>query len=126
MNSPNLSPADNFIIMNKSTEFHDYVVYDVLGGIPGITSSAMFGGYGIYKDGKIFAIIVDGELYFKADENTLADFKKLGSSQFTYTKKDGKKYAMNYWLLPEEIMEDRERLESWVFSASSITPNKKA
>ncbi len=111
--------------MKKSTEFQDYVVHDILGGIQGITSRAMFGGYGIYKNGKIFAIIVDGELYFKVDENTVPDFKKLGSSQFTYEKKDGKKYAMNYWLLPEEIMEDKEKLESWVFAAVSITPNKK-
>lgn len=106
--------------MKKSAEFHDYVIHDVLGGIPGITSKAMFGGYGIYKDGKIFAIIVDGELYFKVDDNTVLDFKKLGSSQFTYEKKDGKKYAMNYWLLPEEIMEDNEKLELWVGSACRI------
>ena len=112
--------------MKKSTEFHDYVVYDVLGGISGITSRAMFGGYGIYKNGEIFAIIADSELYFKVDENTVLDFKKLGSSQFTYKKKDGKKYAMNYWLLPEEIMEDKERLESWVFAATVTTPNKKS
>lgn len=106
--------------MKKSTEFHDYIVYDVLGWLDGISSRAMFGGYSIYKDGKIFAIIADGELYFKVDENTVADFKKLGSSQFTYTKKNGKKYAMNYWLLSEEIMEDKEKLELWIDSALRI------
>jgi DNA transformation protein len=29
---------------------------------------AMFGGYGIYKDGIIFAIIGYNEVYFKADK----------------------------------------------------------
>lgn len=106
--------------MKRNYEFHDYVVYDILGDIPGITSRAMFGGYGIYRNGKIFAIIVGGELYFKAGENTVTDFKKLGSRQFAYKKKDGKKYKMNYWLLPEEIMEDRERLELWIDSACRV------
>lgn len=114
--------SDNYLArrMKRNSEFHDHIVYDILGAISGITSKAMFGGYGIYKNGKIFAIIIDGELYFKVGENTVADFKKLGSRQFTYKKKDGKKYKMSYWLLPEEIMEDKEKLELWVDSACRV------
>jgi len=46
-------------------EFVTYVIEDVLGDIPGITSRAMFGGYGIYRDGIIFSLIAFNQLYFK-------------------------------------------------------------
>ena len=97
--------------MPRNQEFHDYVVGDLMADIAGITSRAMFGGYGIYQDGKIFAIIVDGELYFKGVG---------GTTQFTYSKKDGKTYKMNYWLVPAEVMEDREALADWVKRATGF------
>lgn len=34
----------------SNSDFHDYVINDLLSEIPGITSRKMFGGYGIYKD----------------------------------------------------------------------------
>lgn len=100
-----------FKSMPRNQEFHDYVVGDLMAGIVGITSRAMFGGYGIYQDGKFFAIITDGELYFKGIG---------GTTQFAYTKKDGKTYKMNYWLVPVEVMEDREALADWIERATTI------
>jgi DNA transformation protein len=99
--------------MSRNEEFHEYVMSDVFAGIPGITSRAMFGGWGIYKEGKIFAIIVEGELYFKVRDSNRSDFESRGSHPFTYENK-GKKVTMSYWLLPEEIMENREALFDWV------------
>lgn len=96
--------------MAKDKSFHDYVIYDLFGELPGITSKAMFGGWAVYKNEAIFAIIVNGELYFKVDDGNRAEFEKMESRAFVYTKHDGKPITMSYWLLPEEIMEDRERL----------------
>jgi DNA transformation protein and related proteins len=104
--------------MQRSKEFHDYIIEDVLGHIPGITSRAMFGGYGIYKDKKIFAIIAEGELYFKAHGPAdVTFFKTEGSHPFEYAKKDGKRYSMSYWLVPDGVLEDREKLEMWLEKA---------
>ncbi len=94
----------------RDQSFHDYVVYDVLGGVPGITSKAMFGGWGVYKDGMIVAIIVESELYAKVNVTTKPEFERLGSHPFTYVKKDGKQVTMSYWLVPEELLENREKL----------------
>ena len=102
--------------MKKSNEFRDYAL-DLLGGISGITSKAMFGGHGIYRNGKIFAIIADDELYFKAGEESKEFFEAEESHPFTY-KRMGKTYRMNYWLVPEKIMEDREKFAEWVDIAS--------
>ena len=100
--------------MKPSKNFHDYVMGDVFSAIPGVTSRAMFGGYGIYKDGIIFAIIAKGVLYFKADEKTQKEFKKFGSEPFVYMSHGNKLMTMSYWQLPEEVMEDHMQLEEWV------------
>ena len=108
----------------KDSSFHDFVMQDVFGDFPGITSRAMFSGWGIYKNGKIFAIIVDGELYFKVGDSNRAEFEEHGSRPFVYESR-GKKVTMSYWLLPEEIMENRDELAEWVEKALATHSEKK-
>ena len=62
--------------VRKDKSFHDYIVYDILGILTGITSKAMFGGWAIYKGGTIFGIIAGGELYFKVDDKNRLKFEK--------------------------------------------------
>lgn len=111
--------------MNKDAGFYEWVLNDLFDGLTGLTSRAMFGGYGFYLRGKIFAIIADGRLYFKADEKAIPDFKKYGSHPFHYSSKDRKAVTMGYWELPEEIMEERDLLLSWVKRAAASTKSTK-
>ena len=108
-------------------DFHDFVVGDLLAGVEGVTSKKMFGGYGLYLDGDIFAIILsEGGLYFKVDDSNRMQFEELGSEQFVYTgHKTKKSTAMPYWQLPDEILEDREQLEEWVMQSVEITRKNK-
>lgn len=57
--------------MPQDSSFKDYIVEDVLGHIDGISSRAMFGGWGIYLDKVIVGIIAEGELYLKADKGLM-------------------------------------------------------
>ncbi len=50
--------------------FVEYIL-DILSDYGNIKSRRMFGGFGIYLDKIIFAIIIDNELYFKADSNIM-------------------------------------------------------
>ena len=109
--------------MSRDAGFHEYIMNDVLGGMSSIKSRAMFGGWGIYKDGIFFALIADGELYFKVDDSNRADYEKRGSKPFIYSMRDGKKTTMSYWPLPGEIMEDRQELEVWI--GKSVKANMK-
>lgn len=109
----------------RDKSFHDYVVFDLLEEMGGIKSRAMFGGWGLYKDGMIFGIITEGSLYFKVDETNKEEYKNFGSRPFTYQNK-GKEYAMSYWLIPEEIMEDRERLFELVEQSVTINQEKES
>lgn len=105
----------------------EYIVTDVLGHIEGVTARRMFGGYGLYLDGRIFGIITsDADLYFKVDETNRATYEKVGSSPFIYDgwKSGKKKVTMPYWLVPEEIMEDRDKIERWVRQSALISKKK--
>ncbi len=102
----------------RDTGFHDYVVHDLLGTTPGISSRAMFGGWGIYHDGAIFAIMVEGEFFLKADDEGRRVFEAQGSRPFTYTTRTRPKpVAMPYWLVPGEVMEDKDIFDGWVIHA---------
>ena len=111
--------------MKKHSGFHDYVVHDALQDIHGVTSRAMFGGYGIYKNGLIFGIIINEKLYFKVDDSNKNDFASRGMKPFRYTMPSGKPYEMSYWEVPEEILENREEMREWVERAVTASRNTK-
>ena len=106
-------------------DFKDYIVEDILGHIEAVTAKRMFGGYSLYLDGKIFAMITsDTDLYFKVDDSNRAQYEKIGSKPFVYSGwKDPKRKpnTMPYWHIPEEIMEDREKIEEWVRQSATIS-----
>jgi DNA transformation protein len=85
----------------------------------------MFGGWAFYKNGAIFAIIADGELYFKTDAESRPDFERRGSRPFVYNKGKVKSTTMSYWILPAEIAEDAASLERWIERSARISGRKK-
>lgn len=103
--------------MTKDKSFHDYLLNDVFSDLSGITSRAMFGGFGFYKDGKIFGIIADGKLYFKVGDGNRSDYEEYGSKPFVYHGHKNKTTTMSYWEVPEDILEDKEKLEIWIEKA---------
>jgi DNA transformation protein len=44
----------------------------------------MCGGYGVFADGLMIAIVQDGALFLKSDEATTASFAREGQGAFTY------------------------------------------
>ena len=72
----------------------------------------MFGGAGIYRDGLMFALVADGEVYLKCDEETAARFGEAGCRPFLY-EKNGKTVEMSYRSLPDEAADDPEFLTFW-------------
>lgn len=91
-----------------SKEFVEYII-EILEPFGNIRVRKMFGGYGVYKNTLIFALIIDNELYFKADLETAKYFKSQELEPFTYQAK-GKLIALSYYKIPPEIFEDKELL----------------
>ncbi|GGY01550.1 hypothetical protein GCM10007160_31840 [Litchfieldella qijiaojingensis] len=77
-----------------------------------ITVRRMFGGYGIYHEGLMFALVSDETLYLKADEANVGDFEREGLGPFEYNK-GGKVVRIAYYQAPEELFEDHELAAAW-------------
>lgn len=73
----------------------------------------MFGGAGLYCDDLFFAIMDDGAIYFKVDDETRKAFEGRGLAPFTFEMKDGSSATMSYYNAPEEIFDDEEELRRW-------------
>ncbi len=97
--------------MIKNNEFVSYIL-DMLHDFGIVTAKAMFGGYGVYRDGIIFAIVVGDAFYIKADDSNRALFEKENFSKFSYIKK-GKECFMSYYMVPEEAIDDKSTLHFW-------------
>lgn len=73
----------------------------------------MFGGAGLYCDDLFFAIMDDGAIYFKVDDENRKAFEGRGLSPFTFEMKDGSSAAMSYYNAPEDIFDDEDELRRW-------------
>lgn len=90
-------------------------MFDSLGEV---TVKRMFGGKGIYHQGRILALEVDGEILLKADAESAPAFAEAGASQWIPDGKtrDGspKRVPMPYWSIPEAALDDPEELAPWI------------
>ena len=80
----------------------------------------MFGGFGVFLGDTMFALIADDVLYFKADDQTRADFQDAGADPFTYSR-GGKTRQMSYYTAPDGALEDTETLYPWAERAIGAT-----
>ena len=71
----------------------------------------MFGGYGVYHDSVMIALVAEGILYLKTDEETRPQFAAAGCTPCIFESK-GKTIEMSYWSAPEDAMD----------SAAAMTP----
>lgn len=92
----------------------DYIEFlqEVFDQFGPITARKMFGGYGVYHQGLMFALVADDTLYLKADAETIPLFEQEGLEPFEYDK-NGKVMKMSYYLAPEEIMDDPDLAMLW-------------
>jgi DNA transformation protein len=89
---------------------------DVFSLFGAIEARRMFGGYGIYHDGLMFALVADDVLYLKTDENSAGFFVEPGLQQFEY-EKSGRKMRMSYYAAPEEVFDDPQLAKEWASRA---------
>jgi DNA transformation protein len=85
----------------------------------------MFGGAGVYAEGTMFALVADGELYFKADEETIPAFRAAGAAPFVYGAK-GRRVVMSYWRLPDRLLDEPEELAEWARAALRVAQRSAA
>jgi DNA transformation protein len=84
---------------------------DVLATLGPVEARSMFGGWGLYQDGVMFALISGEEAYFRADDETRQDYEALGLSRFK--PRANKPMTMPYYPLPPELFDDPDMMVDW-------------
>jgi len=94
-----------------SREYLDYL-RDLFSAFAPVTTRAMFGGHGVYRDGTIIGIVIDETLYLKVDAQTRAVFEAEGCQPFVYESK-GRAVPMSYWTVPDEALDSPMEFRPW-------------
>lgn len=108
--------------MSISEEFLVYIV-DQFSGWGNVTARKMFGGAGLYRDGKMFGLIADDVAYLKVDDSNREDFLQAGSSPFR--PYPNKSTVMPYYEIPPDILESPEEMVEWAERSMAIPGKKK-
>ena len=89
-------------------------IQDLFRSVGPVAIKRRFGGKGIYVDGRIIAVELDGELMLKGDAEAGPLYEEAGSRQWTYGhSKSGKPVAMPYWPIPSGAFDDPDEAEKW-------------
>mgnify|MGYP001325806883 FL=1 len=74
-----------------------------------VKSRSMFGGFGIFVDDTMFALVVNNALHVRANDATTEQYKEAGYKPYVY-KKRGFPVVTKYFALPEAIWNNTDDL----------------
>lgn len=107
-----------------SEDAHHAFVCELFAGMGAISIRKMFGGAGVYAQGRMFALLADGVIYLKADEALQARLSAEGSAPFVWAPdtgpRAGQKVQMSYWRLPDEALDEPETAVQWGRAALAV------
>jgi len=82
-----------------------------------VRSRPMFGGYGIFTDGTMFALIDrEATLFFRADSSTKSRYEAAGSMQHN---------PMPYFEVPKNVTDDYSEFIEWAKQAVEVAHSAK-
>ncbi|NQV54726.1 MAG: TfoX/Sxy family protein [Rhodospirillales bacterium] len=94
--------------MADHSEFVNHIL-ELLEPLGAVQPKRMFGGYGLFLDGTMFALINKGEeMFLKADDENSHAFIEQGSEKF------GK---MPYYAVPTEALDAWDDMAPWAMRA---------
>jgi DNA transformation protein len=82
-----------------------------------ISIRKMFGGYGVFEENTMFALVDShGGIFFKVDDTNVERFEEAGST------KHGR---MPYYRVPDRVVDDDHALQEWAQSSITVSRNAK-
>ena len=78
----------------------------------------MFGGTGLYYQGRFFGLISRSRLYFKTNTVSRAKYIEARSGSF---QPNPRQTLKNYYEVPPDIIEDPGELQNWALEASQTS-----
>jgi len=77
----------------------------------------LFGGAGVYADETMFALVSDGVIYLKVDEQSAAAFDREGLAPFSYSRRGERASLASYRRMPDRLYDDPDELVAWARTA---------
>lgn len=105
--------------MDKAILKNALKFFDSLGKIK---SRSMFGGFGIFCNDTMFALVVNGSLHLRAGKQNEREFKALKMLPYTYTKRNFP-VVTKYYEIPDNWWKQPKMLMDHVNQAISIASN---
>jgi DNA transformation protein len=103
-------------LTNASTEAAEDL-QDKLRPLGDVTIRKMFGGYGVFESGKMFALVDSGgAVFLKADDTNRSRFEEAGC------QKHGR---MPYFQVPENVLADEADLQEWARTSLQVARQAK-
>jgi DNA transformation protein len=93
------------------SEYIDYL-REQFASFGAVEARRMFGGWGLYHQGLMFALVVDDTLYLKADAESSPQFRALGLPAFEYSRRE-RRITLSFFQAPEVIYDDPEEARRW-------------
>ncbi|WP_372805949.1 TfoX/Sxy family protein [Pontiella sp.] len=103
--------------MSVSNEFLEYVL-DQFSSWGDVSVRKMFGGAGLYRQGKMFGLVANDVVYLKVDATNRAKYEAAGSAPFKPW--EDKPMTMSFWELPADVFEQPEELIAWAEESLAI------
>lgn len=85
---------------------------ELLSPLGAVRVRRMFGGQGLYVDGLFMALIDDGQLFLKSDDENRGRFDAAGCAHFSFPK-DGEQVVTSYRRPPEDALESPALMQPW-------------
>lgn len=82
-----------------------------------ITGKKMFGGYGIFESGIMFALVnSEGKVFFKVDESNRRRFEEVEAERHA---------RMPYYEVPDAVLRDEDALFEWAKESIELAHKSK-
>jgi DNA transformation protein len=88
-------------------------ITELFSGFGPVSVRRMFSGAGVFADGLMIALVVDGVIYLKTDDSLVPLFEREGQAPFRYRSGDGQRTLNSYWRMPERLYDEPEELAEW-------------
>lgn len=102
--------------MPVSADFAEFVK-DQLAGFGPIEMRRLFGGAGLFRGGRMFALLHGDTLYFKAGAGNRAAFDAAGAPPFSYRRGGEAATIASYREVPPAVLDDADALRDWAEGA---------
>ncbi|CAH0525586.1 TfoX/Sxy family DNA transformation protein [Vibrio hippocampi] len=89
-----------------------------------VKSRSMFGGFGIFIDDTMFALVVNDRIHIRADKSTATKFQQLAYHPYVYQKR-GFPVVTNYFALPDAYWQTPEKIIEYAKEALQVAKQAK-